>query len=211
MIRINYAAALVAAMVCSSCVTTGKFNDAMDEHTAALDAERNERAAADQQLAAADQQLASELAQLRNDLQAMRTEFGAKITAVSQGLAFVLPVHFSYDDSSLQSSDAAALDRFAQIVDRHYTGATVTVEGFADPAGSRAYNKRLSTQRAESVRGYLMKRNIAAQVRAVGYGEDRPVVPGASNNEAGAELNRRVVFVIESPSTRSAAVTALLN
>jgi peptidoglycan-associated lipoprotein len=87
----------------------------------------------------------------------------------------------------------------------------VTVEGFADPAGTRAYNQRLSTQRAEAVRTYLMTRNISAQVRSVGYGEDRLVVADAEKHEPGAELNRRVVFVIESPSTRAAQVTALIN
>jgi peptidoglycan-associated lipoprotein len=198
------AALLVAGLVVSGCATKGALNKAMTEQRAALDAERAERVAADERLSA-------DLAQLRTDLQAMRTEFGAKISAVESGLSFALPVHFSFDDANVQSGDRAALDRFAQIVTRHYTGAVVTVEGFADPAGSRTYNQRLSSQRADAVRAYLLTRNITAQVRSVGYGEDRLVVPNAAKDDAGAELNRRVVFVIESPSARNAQVTALFD
>ena len=195
---------VVAGLALSSCATKGALNKAVTEQRALLDAERAERVSADQRLAA-------DLAQLRNDLTAMRNEFGAKISAVEQGLSFALPVHFSFNDANVQSGDHTALDRFAEIVTRHYMGATVTVEGFADPAGSRAYNQKLSTKRAEAVRSYLMTRNISAQVRSIGYGEDRLVVPQAAKDEPGAELNRRVVFVIESPSTKAAQVTALLN
>jgi peptidoglycan-associated lipoprotein len=203
MIPVKSAALLLAAgVLASGCATKGALNRGLAEQRAALDAERAERVAADERLSA-------DLAQLRTDLQAMRNEFGAKITAVEEGLAFALPVHFAFDDATVQSTDQAALDRFANIVSRHYTGAVVTVEGFADPAGTQAYNKRLSTERAAAVRSYLMTRNISAQVRTVGYGEDRLVVPGAAKDDAGAELNRRVVFVIESPKAQGAVT--LLN
>lgn len=196
------AALLLTGLALSGCATKGALNRGLAEQRAALDAERTERVAADERLSA-------DLTQLRNDLNTMRTEFGAKISAVENGLSFALPVHFAYDDATVQSDDQAALDRFADIVTRHYTGAVVTVEGFADPNGTRAYNKRLSTQRADAVRSYLMTRNISAQVRTVGYGEDRLVVPDAAKDDAGAELNRRVVFVIESPKAQGAVT--LLN
>jgi peptidoglycan-associated lipoprotein len=198
------AALLCAALVLSGCATRGALNRAVSEQRAALEAERAERVAADERLAA-------DLAQLRTDLNALRTEFGAKITAVEEGLAFAMPVHFAFDDATVQTGDQAALDRFAEIVTRHYTGAVVTVEGFADPAGTRAYNQRLSSQRAEAVRNYLLTRSISAQVRSVGYGEDRLVVPDAQKHQPGAELNRRVVFVIESPSARAAQVITMLD
>ncbi|HEY0304960.1 MAG TPA: OmpA family protein [Longimicrobiales bacterium] len=204
-VPVKGAALLIASTLLSGCLATkGALEKAVTEQRAALDAERTERVAADERLAA-------DLAQLRTDLQAMRNEFGAKISAVEQGLAFAMPVHFAFDDATVQSTDNAALDRFADIVTKHYTGAVVTVEGFADPAGSRAYNKKLSTERAEAVRSYLMTRNITAQVRTIGYGEDRLVVKDAAKNEPGAELNRRVVFVIESPKAQATQMTALDN
>jgi peptidoglycan-associated lipoprotein len=92
------------------------------------------------------------LASLRTDLQGMRTEFGAKITALEESVEFALPVHFAFDEALVRPEDRAALDRFAQVVQRHYGGAKLTVEGFADPAGSVHYNLDLSRRRADAVR-----------------------------------------------------------
>ena len=185
------------ALLPAACATKGHVRDALAEQRAQLEAsiaqERSERAAADERLAA-------DLASLRADLQAMRTEFDADIEAVAQGLQFALPVHFAFDDATVRPEDMEALQRFADIVNRHYTGAVVTIEGFADPAGAAAYNRALSERRSVAVRDRLIANGIQAQLRAVGYGEDRLVVPDAEKNQPGAELNRRVVFVIESPA-----------
>lgn len=195
--RTAAAVCALATLAFTGCATKGHVRTAVEEEaaarTAAIEAERSERAAADERLAA-------DLAALRNDLQTMRTEFDADIQAVAQGLQFILPVHFGYDDSTVRSDATAALQRFAEVVSRHYTGALVTVEGFADPAGSQQYNVALSTRRAEAVRDYLMETGISAQLRVVGYGEDRLVVPDAERDDPGAEMNRRVVFVVETPS-----------
>lgn len=191
------AACVLATMVSTGCATKGQLRTAVEEEraawNAAVAAERADRVASDERLAA-------DLASLRTDLQAMRTEFDADIRAVAQGLQFILPVHFGYDDASVRADATAALQRFGEIVSRHYTGALVTVEGFADPAGSTRYNEELSTRRAEAVRDYLMEQGISAQLRVVGYGEQRLVVPNAEKDDPGAELNRRVVFVIETPT-----------
>lgn len=191
------AACALATLVMSGCATKGHVRSAMDEEraawNAAVAAERSERVAS-------DERLATDLATLRSDLQALRTELGADIRAVAQGLQFILPVHFSFDDASVRDDATPSLERFADIVSRHYTGSIVTLEGFADPAGPASYNVALSTRRAEAVRDYLMQHGISAQLRVVGYGEERQVVPNAEKDDPGAELNRRVVFVIETPS-----------
>lgn len=197
------AAVLLGSFVLTGCATRGALRDVENRQTALeseVEAERSERMAA-------DERLANDLAQLRSDLETMRTEFGAEIEAVAQGLQFVLPVHFAFDDDQVRTQDLEALERFAGIVNRHYPGSLITVEGFADPAGSVAYNRSLSQRRAESVRDHLVQEGIQAQVRSVGYGEDRLVVPDAAKDDPGAELNRRVVFVIETPSPEAGAVT----
>ena len=196
---------LASLVLVNACATKGALRDVEQRvvnQEAALDQERNERMSADQRLAA-------DLAELRSDLDAMRTDFDARIAAVENGLQFVLPVHFAFDDATVRAQDYEALDRFVDVVSNHYTGAVVTVEGFADPAGSRTYNEQLSERRADAVREYLLQRGIAADVRSVGYGEDRLVVEGAQKDDAGAEMNRRVVFVVESPA-RGDAVTLLV-
>ncbi len=172
----------------------------------ALDSERTARIQADEATKA-------EIATLRNDLQALRTEFGAKITEVAEGMKFAFPVHFAFNDATVRTEDAAALDRFANIVSKHYNGAKVTVEGFADPAGSSRYNVELSQRRAEAVKAYVASKGLdASLIDAVGYGETRQVNRGAWGDQPGAELNRRVVFVIESPANADAnRVTASLE
>ena len=194
MIRRFGALAVVFGVVAttSGCLATKNYvNKGLAEQQTALNNERTERQSADEKLAA-------DIAQLRTDLNTLRTEFGAKIAAVEEGLSFTFPIHFSFNDATVQQSDIAALDKFAGVVNKHFPGTIVTIEGFADPAGSRAYNQRLSKSRATSVRDYLVGREISAELRPIGYGETRLVVPGAAKDEAGADLNRRVVFVIES-------------
>ena len=100
------------------------------------------------------------------------------------------------------------LERFAGVVKEHYPNATITVEGFADPAGSAAFNQRLGMRRAEAVAGYLSGQGAldASFIRAVSYGEarNRQIVPGAQGpGEQGVE-NRRVALVIDYASQTSA-------
>jgi peptidoglycan-associated lipoprotein len=197
--RLNIRAAgavLLGSLVATGCATKGALREAVDQQQAALEAERSERMAA-------DERLASDLAELRSDMEQLRSDFNAEIEAVAQGLKFAFPVHFAYDDAAVRPADQPALEAFASVVNKHYAGSLITVEGFADPAGSAAYNKDLSQRRAEAVRDHLVNVGLQAQIRPVGYGEDRLVVPGAQKDDPGAELNRRVVFVIESPSQAS--------
>ena len=194
----------------TACATKGYVNKRVDAQTvaqtAALDAERTARTQADEATKA-------EIATLRTDLQTLRTEFGAKITEVAEGMKFAFPVHFAFNDATVRTEDAAALDRFANIVSKHYNGAKVTVEGFADPAGSNRYNVQLSRRRAEAVKAYVSSKGLdASLINAIGYGETRQVNRGAWGDQPGAELNRRVVFVIESPANADAnRVTASLE
>lgn len=194
----------------TACATKGYVNKRVDAQTvaqsAALDSERTARMQADEANKA-------EIASIRTDIQNLRTEFGAKITEVSQGLQFAFPVHFAFNDATVRTEDAAALDRFANVVSKHYTGAKVTVEGFADPAGSSRYNVALSQRRAESVKAYVSSKGLdASLINTVGYGETRQVNRGAWGDQPGADLNRRVVFVIETPANAEAnRVTASLE
>jgi peptidoglycan-associated lipoprotein len=185
----------------SACATKGALKRGLEAQTAALESERAARTTADEAQRA-------ELASLRTDLQGLRTEFGAKITEVSQGLQFAFPVHFAYNDATVRNEDSTALNRFANVVAKHYTGAKVTVEGFADPAGSQRYNLALSQRRADAVKTYVATKGIdPTLVEAVGYGKTRLVNRGASGDQPGAELNRRVVFVIETPGNAEAPKT----
>jgi outer membrane protein OmpA-like peptidoglycan-associated protein len=203
---------VLAMLSLSACATQSQLRHGFEvEGQARLAADSAHQA----ELAAHQTQLnaqQAELAQLRTDLTALRTEFGAKIAEVAEGLKFAMPVHFAYDDATVRPADVAALERFASVVQKHYTGAKVTVEGFADPAGTQAYNLALSQRRAGAVRDFIGTRGVdPSLVNAVGYGETRQVARGAERDMRGAELNRRVVFVIETPGNTASQTMALLT
>jgi len=198
----------LALPLLAGCATKGFVRKELATQRASIDSsfssgmalERSERMAG-------DSALRGDIQMLRRDLDSLRTEFGVKITALENGMQFAMPVNFAFDDATIRSEDMAALDHFAQVVQRHYAGSKITVEGFADPAGSTRYNLRLSKQRAESVKAYLTEKGMTEDmVAAIGFGESRQVVQGAERDEPGAEKNRRVVFVVESRGDAGVAI-----
>jgi peptidoglycan-associated lipoprotein len=189
----------LAVPLVTGCVSNSKFNRTIAEQNAALETERTARTSADEALQSDVQSLRTDVQNLRTELQNLRTEFGAKITAMEEGLKFALPVNFAFDDATVRPEDVPALDRFARVVQNYYQGSKITVEGFADPAGTVAYNRALSMRRAQSVLAHLTTAGVNPDlIEAIGYGETRQVVMGAERDDPGAEKNRRVVFVVES-------------
>jgi peptidoglycan-associated lipoprotein len=116
------------------------------------------------------------------------------------GLEVSLPVHFDFNSDAVRPVDQGILDGFAASVMGNFPNAKVTVEGFADAAGSSAYNIGLSRRRAQNVRSYLVGQGMTEDnVEVAAYGEARQVKPGetgAVDAQSGIE-NRRVTFVLE--------------
>ncbi|WP_457096027.1 OmpA family protein [Lysobacter sp. P5_B9] len=143
-------------------------------------------------LRATDQRLQSQIEELSRKHDALVTEMQGRIR-VETG------AHFATNDATLSEEDKPLLDDFARAIKDNHSDAVVTVEGFADPAGSTAFNQRLGKRRAETVRDYLVGTGGLAdgQVRAVSYGEatNRLVRPGATG-DAGRD-NRRVSLVVD--------------
>ncbi|MGH7720520.1 MAG: OmpA family protein, partial [Gemmatimonadaceae bacterium] len=131
----------LVAPVLAGCATKGYVRDRVAEvrtyTDSAISTERSERMAG-------DEALRTDITALRRDLDSLRTEYGARITAMEEGIQFMIPVHFAFDDATVREEDRAALDRFSKVVQKHYGGSVITVEGFADPAGSTRYNLALS-------------------------------------------------------------------
>ena len=98
---------------------------------------------------------------LEKDLEAFKSEYQVGIEKARGMLTFDVPVHFEYDASELREADRPVLDKFASVVNEHYPGSTVTVEGFTDPSGSAAYNMRAGPgagRRGEGVPGIQPRR-----------------------------------------------------
>ncbi len=196
---------VVAGASMTACVTSKTFNREIAATRESIATERTERMRADSVLGA---DLAGLRAELRKELGDLRQEYDARIARAENGLQVVMPVTFGFDDAMVRDQDRAGIQRFAEIAQKFYPTATITVEGFADPAGGNEYNRRLSQARAENVKQLLAERGLTgATIRAVGMGTQRQVVPGAMKDDPGAERNRRVTFVIESAELKSGTAT----
>jgi outer membrane protein OmpA-like peptidoglycan-associated protein len=70
----------------------------------------------------------------------------------------------------------------------------VEISGHTDDVGSAASNKKLSQRRADAVRLWLINNGIEeSRLKAVGYGEERPIAPNDSPENR--LKNRRIEFV----------------
>ena len=151
--------------------------------------------------AAIRQAVQRELEQIRPLLDSLRRQ-QVEITQPADLVSrYVVPIHFDFDSAVVREEDIPILGQIAQVIREVYPEALVTIEGFADPAGSREYNIRLSQRRAEAVKRIMVERfNMPdRQFKTVGYGEQdiRQVVPGAQRDDPGALRNRRVAFTID--------------
>ena len=87
-----------------------------------------------------------------------------------------------------------ALAKIAGIVISH-PGLNLQVEGYTDSTGTAEFNQKLSEQRANTVRDFLLSQGLNTNsMTAVGYGENYPVA--ANTTSAGRQQNRRVELVV---------------
>ena len=138
------------------------------------------------------------LANLESGMAALDARMGEVEELAVNAIRYNAPIHFAFDSHEVTDDSRPTLDRFAAVVNRFYSDALLTVEGFADPAGDADYNKWLGQKRAETVMQYLVEAGVdAGQLRAVSYGDagNRQVEPGAWGENGMA--NRRVAFVVD--------------
>lgn len=82
----------------------------------------------------------------------------------------------------------------------------VSIEGFTDSRGADDMNQKLSQDRANSVKDYLVSQGVKPEkVRAVGRGETNPVA--SNDTPEGRANNRRVEIVVQSSAQAAAGLT----
>ncbi|QDH69899.1 OmpA family protein [Marilutibacter alkalisoli] len=147
-------------------------------------------------------------ARLEAQIQALSDKHDALVTQVAGRTRVDTAAYFAVDDATLSEDARPLLDDFANAIRNSHSGALITIEGFTDPSGSPAYNKKLGQRRADAARDYLV--DVAGlpaeQVRAVSYGEDenRQVRPGATGVEG--QDNRRIALVVDYAGPKTASV-----
>lgn len=87
------------------------------------------------------------------------------------------------------------LDKIAKVAKDCSSNFVIEVGGHTDNTGKPASNQTISELRAQSVVKYLTKAGVdAAKLKAVGYGQDKPVGDNAA--VSGRRENRRIEFLV---------------
>lgn len=99
-------------------------------------------------------------------------------------------IHFEFNSAILTPAARQSLQRVVRSL-RNQPGSRVEIAGHTDSLGNDNYNLKLSQQRANSVRSYLVRNGIdGSRLSAKGYGEQQPIESNAT--ESGRAMNRRV-------------------
>ena len=104
-------------------------------------------------------------------------------------------VYFKYDKAEIKEQSFQILSEVAKVLKDNPWITKVRVEGHTDSEGYEEFNLKLSRERAEAVRTYLIDAGVGAErLVAEGFGEGRPVA--TNKTPQGRARNRRVDFVI---------------
>ena len=98
-------------------------------------------------------------------------------------------IFFETDKFDLKSESFSELDRWGAFILEN--NLSVEIEGYTDDAGSPEYNLKLSSNRANAAREYLIKKGVPNErISIIGYGETKPIA--SNKTEEGKAKNRRI-------------------
>lgn len=149
---------------------------------------------AQQQAQAAQQQTTQLRERLRQQLnQVLQTRETARGLIVNMS-----DVLFDFNKYTLKPDAREKLAKVSGIL-LAYPDLKVQVEGHTDNIGSDEYNQKLSDQRANAVRDYLVSQGVAdANITAQGFGKTHPIADNSTSS--GRAQNRRVELVVSGQS-----------
>ena len=139
----------------------------------------------------------------------LETTPGNTAAVVQQKVTEVLKfnnVEFETGSAKLTPVGRATLDKVAAELKLAPPSAPIGIHGHTDNRGKRQLNMRLSEDRADAAKSYLVSLGIdAARLTTQGFGPDQPT--SSNETEAGRQQNRRIEFsvkeiVVEKKETR---------
>lgn len=172
------------------------------ELTAAKEAQMRAEAEAKQAAEKARTQAANEEAErARAATAALRAQLLQQLNSVLQttdsprGLVVnMADVLFDFGKYDLKPDAKLKLAKLTGIIQAH-PGLHLAIEGHTDNIGSDETNMKLSQQRADTVRDFVVQQGLSPDaVTAVGMGKDGPVADNSTN--AGRQKNRRVEIIV---------------
>jgi len=107
--------------------------------------------------------------------------------------------HFDFDKSTLTQEAKTLLDKDVQVL-KENPETEVRMAGYTSAQGTEDINQKLSENRANAVRDYLIEKGITPErITTIGYGRTKPamyeVTPGDINTKE-AKANMRVLFEV---------------
>ena len=103
-------------------------------------------------------------------------------------------VQFEFNKSNLRDDAIDLLLSVYEIMSK-YGNTSFMIEGHTDTSGPKAFNKKLSLERAESVKSHLVSKGVEGdRLSTAGFGEDNP--KESNNTRKGRIANRRVEFKV---------------
>jgi len=114
----------------------------------------------------------------------------------NEKVTITLNVEFDIDQAVIKDKYRDEIKKVADFMKVH-PKATAAIGGHTDNVGTAEYNERLSKNRANSVRQYLIDNfDIkASRLTAIAYGSTKPIA--SNNTEEGRQKNRRVEAVLQ--------------
>jgi outer membrane protein OmpA-like peptidoglycan-associated protein len=124
---------------------------------------------------------------------------GVKVEQTADNrLKLDIPADASFDvgRAELKPAMRTVLNKYATTLNQHAV-TTIEIIGHTDSTGSDAFNDRLSLERAQSTRDYLVQHGVApTRISIAGHGEREPVA--SNDTDSGRAANRRVeIYVAE--------------
>ncbi len=102
-------------------------------------------------------------------------------------------LEFEFAKATIKEHSLASLDRVADLLKTK--GLKLKLAGYTDAIGSVKANLKLSKDRAQAVKNYLVSKGVDSdKVQANGYGKAHPIA--SNKTDAGRQKNRRVEFTL---------------
>jgi outer membrane protein OmpA-like peptidoglycan-associated protein len=104
-------------------------------------------------------------------------------------------INFRSGSAQIPKESMPVLEQSASAIKSAPTGTVLEVGGYTDNAGNAAANQKLSQQRADSVRGFLISKGVNSDsLVAKGYGDGNPIA--SNDTEDGRFKNRRIEYKV---------------
>ena len=132
-------------------------------------------------------------------------EINYKISYEPSRVIVLKNVEYDFNKATLRPSSYKTLNDLVEAMSIK-NKMEIEIAGHTDNIGSNEHNLKLSQERANSVRNYLISKGIKAnRIIAKGYGTQEPIAPNTnsdgSDNPDGRQQNRRTEVRIINPET----------